>query len=219
MTEAPRPTGRESTRAKILAAALRLFGERGFEDTTMRDIADACAVTERTVYRYFPFKDDLVLAEVRELIPVLRDLTAARPPDERPFTAVWRALKTLQSERPSVMSLLVRDMGERLLDKSSPASQRMVEAFSEGIATGLLPRVTAAYQAPDRDARGGDDAGASCGSAAPPDLPYRARVIASAAITPLMSALKASVKLPVERRSAESLDALIDEAYEALQAG
>jgi AcrR family transcriptional regulator len=213
VTEAPHPTGRESTRAKILATALRLFGERGFEGTTMREIADACEVTERTVYRYFPFKDDLVLAEMRALTPVLRDLTAARPADERPFTAVQRALKELQSERPSVMALLVRDMGERLLDKSSPALQRIAEEFSEAIAAGLLPRVTACRRPHEHTSRDAP------GSAQQPDLLYRARVLAHAAITPLMAALKASVELPVERRSAQNLDALLDEAYEALQSG
>ncbi|WP_345642156.1 helix-turn-helix domain-containing protein, partial [Streptomyces tremellae] len=144
MTDVERQGGRETTRARILAAALRLFGEQGFEATTMRQIADACALTERTVYRYFPFKDDLVLAEVRGLIPILRDLTAGRPREERPFTAVWHALRTLQHRHPHVMGLLVRDMGERLLDKSGPGMHRMIDEFCEGLADGLRPRLAGA---------------------------------------------------------------------------
>ncbi|MBP0456416.1 TetR/AcrR family transcriptional regulator [Streptomyces montanisoli] len=213
MTDAERPGGRETTRARILATALRLFGEGGFEATTMRQIADACRVTERTVYRYFPFKDDLVLAEVRGLIPLLRDLTAGRPAAERPFTAVWRALRTLKEEHPHVMGLLVRDMGERLLDRSSPGMQRMVEEFCDGVAQGLAGRL---------DGRMTPTACvlAEPGAAAPePDPAFRARVLASTAISPMLSALKACVELPVEQRTEERVNALLDEAYTALGDG
>ncbi|MCA1219710.1 TetR/AcrR family transcriptional regulator [Streptomyces sp. 8L] len=227
MTEAERPGGRETTRARILATALRLFGERGFEATTMRQIADACQVTERTVYRYFPFKDDLVLAEVRGLIPLLRDLTAGRPPGERPFTAVWRALRTLQETHPHVMGLLVRDMGERLLDKSGPGMQRMIEEFCEGLADGLRPRLAGASTPTVRllglpagdapqDAYGTRDARtAQDGS----DWVFRSRVLASAAISPLLSALKTCVELPVAERTVDRVNALLDEAYTAMGDG
>jgi AcrR family transcriptional regulator len=215
VTDAVRPGGRESTRARILDTALRLFGERGFEATTMREIADACQVTERTVYRYFPFKDDLVLAQVRELIPLLRDLTTRRPAEERPFTAVWQALRALEHERPSVIGLLVRDMGERILDKSGHGTQRMVEEFAEGIAAGIRPRLSAAASSRPAKCEGEDP----CSWSGPPDLDYRARILASAAISPLMTALKASVELPVEDRSVEKVNALVDEAYAAMGDG
>jgi AcrR family transcriptional regulator len=206
VTDAQRtPVGRESTRARILDAALRLFGKRGFEATTMRDIAEASGVTERTVYRYFPFKEDLVLAEVRELIPVLRDLTAGRPAHERPFTAVHHALKALEEQRPTVIALLLRDVGERLLDRSGPSSPRMVDEFSAGVAAGLLPRLAAASQ---RAEEGPD-----------PHLAFRAIVLARAAVSPLFSALKATVDLPMEERSPDNVDALLDEAYAALEYG
>ncbi len=52
----------EATRAHILETALRLFRERGFEETTMRVIADEAGVALGNTYYYFRSKDDLVHA-------------------------------------------------------------------------------------------------------------------------------------------------------------
>lgn len=52
----------EATKKKILEAALRLFRKRGFERTTMRDVAKAAGVALGAAYYYFPSKDALVLA-------------------------------------------------------------------------------------------------------------------------------------------------------------
>ena len=51
----------EETHARILNAALTLFRERGFETTTMRDIADEAGVATGAAYYYFPSKDAIVL--------------------------------------------------------------------------------------------------------------------------------------------------------------
>ena len=50
-----------ATRREIQAAALRLFTERGYERTTVADVAREVGVTERTCFRHFPTKPDLVL--------------------------------------------------------------------------------------------------------------------------------------------------------------
>lgn len=52
----------EATRAHILETALRLFRERGFEETTMRSIAEEADVSLGNAYYYFRSKDDLVHA-------------------------------------------------------------------------------------------------------------------------------------------------------------
>jgi AcrR family transcriptional regulator len=66
----------EDTRDRIVDAALRLFREQGFDDTTMRDVAAAAGVATGAAYYYFRSKEDLVMAlyarsseEARELIP------------------------------------------------------------------------------------------------------------------------------------------------------
>ena len=55
-------TAVENTEALILQAALELFRERGFEVTTMRNIAQAAKVATGAAYYYFPSKEAIVLA-------------------------------------------------------------------------------------------------------------------------------------------------------------
>ena len=52
----------EETRERILDAALRLFREKGFDETTMRDVAIAAGVATGAAYYYFRSKQDLVMA-------------------------------------------------------------------------------------------------------------------------------------------------------------
>src|SRR5262245_5066115 len=73
---------RTRTRLAIQAEAMRLFAERGYENTTVEDIAYAAAISPRTFFRYFPTKEDVVLWD--EYDPVVEDLVAARPADESP---------------------------------------------------------------------------------------------------------------------------------------
>jgi AcrR family transcriptional regulator len=54
------------TRVAILRAAERLFAEQGFHATTMRTIADSAGVTERTLFRYFASKAELVADDLTE---------------------------------------------------------------------------------------------------------------------------------------------------------
>jgi AcrR family transcriptional regulator len=51
----------EERRRDILDAALRLFAEKGFEETTVQQIAEAAHVATGTVYLYFPSKDHVLL--------------------------------------------------------------------------------------------------------------------------------------------------------------
>jgi AcrR family transcriptional regulator len=71
---------RTRTRLAIQADAIRLFAEKGYENTTVEDIAYAAAISPRTFFRYFPTKEDVVLWD--EYDPVVEDLVATRPPDE-----------------------------------------------------------------------------------------------------------------------------------------
>src|SRR5215213_10073455 len=52
----------EQTRAEILETALTLFRERGYEDTTMRAIAEAAGVSVGNAYYYFRSKEHLIQA-------------------------------------------------------------------------------------------------------------------------------------------------------------
>ncbi|MFZ4519752.1 MAG: TetR/AcrR family transcriptional regulator [Microthrixaceae bacterium] len=76
----------------ILAAAARLFVERGYAATTLADIADEVGLKRNSLYRYFPDKEEILLRWFRvELAPLgarsAELLTADRPPLER--IAAW----------------------------------------------------------------------------------------------------------------------------------
>jgi AcrR family transcriptional regulator len=57
---------RAETQRTIQAHAVRLFTERGYDATTVTDVAEAAGVSPMTVYRHFPTKEDLVLVDQRD---------------------------------------------------------------------------------------------------------------------------------------------------------
>src|SRR3954469_208457 len=60
-TEQDVPLSSGTTRGPILAAAQRLFGEKGYDATSLRQIADAVGTTKAAVYYHFPAKEHLLL--------------------------------------------------------------------------------------------------------------------------------------------------------------
>lgn len=93
----------------IQGEALRLFAERGYEQSTVEDIADAADISPRTFFRYFPTKEDVVLWD--EYDAVIWDLLDARPEDE-PLGETMRAVT-----RQAIEGLYRRDP-ERLLARN-----------------------------------------------------------------------------------------------------
>lgn len=76
------------TRDRILAAALRLFAEKGYEATSMREIAEQLGITKPALYYHFDSKEDIVrtlLGEIEAQVESLVEWTRAQPagPDLR----------------------------------------------------------------------------------------------------------------------------------------
>ena len=98
----PRPGLRERrkalTAAELEAAAYRLFGERGFDNVTVDDIAVEADVSRRTFFRYFASKEDVLLADHFVQLARLREAMADRPEDEPIITALRNAHLTLTSD-------------------------------------------------------------------------------------------------------------------------
>jgi AcrR family transcriptional regulator len=79
------------TREAILAAAERLFEERGFDDVTVAEIADAANVSVKTLFVYFRSKDDLVFTD-DSLIDQCLTALAGRPAGTTPAQAIAATL-------------------------------------------------------------------------------------------------------------------------------
>jgi AcrR family transcriptional regulator len=75
--------------AEIEQVSLQLFAEEGYDNVTTDDIARACNISVRTLFRYFAAKRDLLLAVPRRSLLVLCDAVDQRPADEELLTS-WR---------------------------------------------------------------------------------------------------------------------------------
>jgi AcrR family transcriptional regulator len=85
--------GTAERRATIVEAAGRLFGERGYDATTLDDVAAAAGVTKPIVYRHFDSKRDLYLALLRRHRDDLRTFADAIPPAGTPEERVRAVLE------------------------------------------------------------------------------------------------------------------------------
>jgi AcrR family transcriptional regulator len=76
------------TREAIVGAAYALFAERGFQATTVDDIAARAEVAPRTFFRYFPTKEAVLFARAPQQRQHIASALAARPADEQPFASL-----------------------------------------------------------------------------------------------------------------------------------
>lgn len=71
---------KQKTRETIERAALRLFAERGYDQTTLAEIADAADVAPRTIFAYFQSKEDIVFCDEPTFHQRLEQALTQRPP-------------------------------------------------------------------------------------------------------------------------------------------
>ncbi|MBY4638857.1 TetR/AcrR family transcriptional regulator [Gluconacetobacter entanii] len=95
----PKPGLRERKqgriRATLIAEAMHLFSEQGYDQTTVDEIADAAKVSRRTLFRMFETKGDIVLAWTRGMTQSLSDALASCPADMHPADAMMHAFTAL----------------------------------------------------------------------------------------------------------------------------
>ncbi|MEV6826167.1 TetR family transcriptional regulator [Amycolatopsis sp. NPDC051102] len=89
------------TRAAISTAAIELFLERGFEAVGVAEVARVAEVSKRTLFAYFPTKEDLVLHRFADHETDAADVVRARRPGQGPLAALREAfLRGLEAREP-----------------------------------------------------------------------------------------------------------------------
>jgi AcrR family transcriptional regulator len=80
-------------RGRLVEAAMELYRERGFDKTTVADIAARAGLTERTFFRYFADKREVLFSGSRDLQDLLVNGVAGAPASAAPIDAVARAVE------------------------------------------------------------------------------------------------------------------------------
>lgn len=86
-----------ATRLSLARAAMRLVEERGYEATTVDDIAALANVSRRTFFRYFGGKDDVFIVDPAGKLEALHEALANGPPDEPTIPALRRGVLALSA--------------------------------------------------------------------------------------------------------------------------
>lgn len=87
----PRAQARASVRAKIAQSVFTIFAERGFEETTATEAAEAAGISRASFFRYFSSKEEAVFAAQEAMGEEIAAALSERPADEDDWTALRRA--------------------------------------------------------------------------------------------------------------------------------
>ena len=178
------------TRAAIQEHALRLFRERGYDATTVEQIAEAAEVSPSTFFRYFGSKEDVVVYDA--LDPILIAAWRAQPRELSPIQAFRRAMEEVFG---SLTPAQLEDMQERgRLGYGVPeVRQAMIDDI---LRTGSL----IVGELAERTGRAPDD--------------FELRVFTGAFIGAIMAAVLPAIEEPLPHYMA-----LLDRALDYLEAG
>jgi len=135
----------DARRDELLRVALRLFAERGFDRTTIADIAAATGTAHGLVYHYFSSKNELLLAVLERFsfLPELRRLLDVSPEREAAevLTEISVRFSALLRERADLLRLVSRESQTNPMVAAALA--RVMAEGTEVIAAYLDARVDA----------------------------------------------------------------------------
>jgi AcrR family transcriptional regulator len=118
------------TKTAIQQHALRLFHERGYQATTVEQIAAAAEVSPSTFFRYFPTKEDVVLYDA--LDPVLLEAFRTQPAELRPIQALRGAMWAVFADLPAA-ELAVQQERDALIRSVPELRARMLDEFAKNL--------------------------------------------------------------------------------------
>lgn len=142
-----RETKKLKTREEIAAQAMRLFVMKGFDHVTVAEVAAAAGVSEKTVFNYFPTKEDLFFDEV----PARQQALVNAVRDRAKGESVLDALRSLQESQLRRLSSPEFVYFARVIEDSAALKAKELEVMS-GFAQ-ALHNALAGEGIPERDAR------------------------------------------------------------------
>ena len=89
---------RQQTRRDLISAAMRLFEERGYERTTVAEIASAAGVSTKTFFNYFASKDEVLFPHLSRRIEAAVDLIEQRGPDDQMADVLVAAMRHMLAD-------------------------------------------------------------------------------------------------------------------------
>ena len=114
------------TRQEIADRAMQLFAQRGFDRVTVAEVAVAADVSEKTVYNYFPTKEDLFFDEVPAREAALVDAIRNRRPGE----SILAALRRLQAGKCPRLSSPGFATFARIIEESTALKAKELEVMA-----------------------------------------------------------------------------------------
>ena len=143
---------RNLLQAKYEVIAWELFAQRGFKEVTVDEIAEAAGVSARTLFRYFPSKEDFLLGFTRRGSRDLADLIAQLEPSPEPLRSVWQLVRAHSLQSPPDVRLLT-------LWRRAAADAPEIHARVRGERVHVLTEAVTTYCAKSLGADASDDPG------------------------------------------------------------
>ncbi len=135
---------------RLKHAALHLFAERGFEATTVRDIAEQAGVTERTFFRHFADKREVLFAGEDDFHATFLDGITKVPSDASMVELITAALEsggsalqsTMGRDRPRIRNKVI-SANEALREREQLKLAKLARVISEALVQRGVDRVPA----------------------------------------------------------------------------
>ena len=182
------------TREALEQAALELFAQKGFDHTTVEEIAEACDVSSRTFFRYFPTKEALLLSDADEKCQLLVAGLLDRPAGESPLR--------------SIRESLVDNLAGLEHDRARMLMQSRIMAETPGLRTYKIERQQSWEEAILQTLRAREASNLGAGHST-----FELRLIASTAV----AALRAAVETWLDEGG--DVVARVDDAFARIAAG